>query len=301
MVIAWQSLSNLILHALAYDRGEPVHDPRLSAARLMAAAWGFGGPEGLVNVAALALSMRDRLVLHRVSPGAARLVHETDLHSLPGEPPRLLRGPWLIEARNPEEPLFGRTSSLGGYILDGMIFLVGLEYPDGAFVARWTPRWEARDLAAGLPAEDDSPLISDVDRHSEWAREAARFAIVFGLLLESQGTPIEVHSERASRKQARGRAGVRRDWAVRRVILGRLVRRVMETPRAEAGDGQVSALAGRRAEVVPVRGHLRRQAYGPGMSQRRWIYVEGYEARRWVAPRVVVEVRADEKGGTSNG
>lgn len=32
---------------------------------------------------------------------------------------------------------------------------------------------------------DDSPLIDDVDAHHEWAREAARFCVVLGLLLEA--------------------------------------------------------------------------------------------------------------------
>jgi hypothetical protein len=39
------------------------------------------------------------------------------------------------------------------------------------------------------------------------------------------------------------------------------------------------------ASEVEVRGHLKRQRHGPGNGQVKWIYVPGYSARRWVAPR----------------
>jgi hypothetical protein len=50
------------------------------------------------------------------------------------------------------------------------------------------------------------------------------------------------------------------------------------TPAAEA------APAGRAADVVAVRGHLKRPRHGAGLAETKWIYVAGYEARRWVAP-----------------
>src|SRR5690606_10784391 len=143
-----------------------------------------------------ALSM-DRLVVHRLSAGATRTVHETDLHTLPGEPPRLLRRAWIVESRRPEtEPLFGSTASLAGYLLDGTIYLIGVQYPDGIMVSRWRPDWAERDLDTTVTPDEDSPLIDDVDAHHEWARQAARFAVILGLLLEAEGSPVTVEDER---------------------------------------------------------------------------------------------------------
>ena len=258
-------------------------DLRLAAAELATRAMP-GAPPAAINVAALALSMRGRLVVHRLAAGATRMVHETDLHSLPGEPPRLLRGPWIVEAREPERGLFAGCAALGGYPLEGAVFLVGLGYPDGAMVARWAPRWDGRDLEAGMPEPDGSPLVDDVEGHTAWAREAARFALVLGLLLDAESTPVTMVDE-----PRRRRGGRPPEWLVLRVYLDRLVRR------AGGGDAKAAGEPVDRerlsAAVVPVRGHLRRQPYGPGGSLRRWVYVEGYEARRWVAPRTVVDVR----------
>ena len=289
--VSWRGLADTVDRLLR--AGPPrfaTDDLRLAAAELATRALP-GAPPAAVNVAALALSMRGRLVVHRLAAGATRLVHETDLHSLPGEPPRLLRGPWIAEAREPERGLFAGCAALGGYPLDGAVFLVGLGYPDGAMVARWVPRWDGRDLAAGMPEPDGSPLVDDVEGHAAWAREAARFAVVLGLLLDAEGTPVATADE--PRRRERRQAGRRPEWVVRRVYLDRLVRR--------AGGGAAEAASEPvdrehlGAAMVPVRGHLRRQPYGPGGALRRWVYVEGYEARRWVAPRAVVDVRVTEE------
>lgn len=258
-----------------------------AAARALAC---FGGlvtdlPE-LVNVAGLSIAMEPRLVLHRISPGASALVHQTDLHSLPGEPPRLLRDGWLMEARVLHEPLFGRTVCLGGYPLGDAIFLVGLDYPDGAWVARWVPHWGEADLQAGLPEPDASPLIDDHDAHHKWAREAARFALVMGLHLDAEGTPLEATEERApqgAKHPASPPHTAAGEWVVRRVHLTRLFAPRRNEPAAATGDAITGT--GRLMHLAGVRGHLKRQPYGPGAAMRRWIWVSSYEARRWVAPR----------------
>lgn len=288
--MTWQSISDLI--SPLRERRLPLSgDLRQDAALLATLAYGRRLLEqpALVNFAALAISMSDRLIVHRLAHGAVRAVAETDLHSLPGEPPQLLRGPWILESRSPEEPLFGATAALAGYPLDDAIFLLGLDYPDGVYVARWTPHWEEREISV---AEDDSPLIADVDRHREWAREAARFVVVLSLLLESEGSPVEVSEER-QRPHGRGSGGGRSsDWVVRRVHLGRIIRSVSRP--AQSQEPQPSAEE-RQARTVPVRGHIKRQPYGPGRSLRRWIYVESYEARRWISPKPLrIEVSGKE-------
>lgn len=292
----WTALSEVVARLQAAR--EPALETgnlRQDAALLVYRVYQAGGlaDSVLVNVGALALSM-PRLTVHRLSSGAARLVHETDLHSLPAEPPTLLRRAWLLEARNPSrESLFGATVCLAGYPLEDSIYLVGFDWPDWAYAARWRPRWEGRDLEEGLPQEVRSPLLEDVDRHKEWARDAARFAVVFALLLEAEGSELVAEDEpsaRARRPRRReprddGRAGT---WLVRRVYLDEPRREgISRRPR-----GETALLDGRRPIRALVRGHLKRQFYGPGRSLRKWVYVRSYEARRWIAPRPLrVEVR----------
>lgn len=50
--------------------------------------------------------------------------------------------------------------------------------------------------------------------------------------------------------------------------------------------------SGRVGVEVPVRAHLRRQRYGEGRQQERYVWIEGYAARRWVAPWSVRDVVA---------
>lgn len=285
----WQSLSDLVLEVAPVTRTVPADEPIREAAALVASqCWGMAEAlrrPALVNVAALAVAAtRGRLLVHQVRPAAAMLVDSTDLHSLPSEAPSLLRRPWILEARRPEtgERLFGSTASLAGYEVDGATYLLGLQYPDGAAVARWTPHWTGEDIEAGIPAET-SPLIADVDAHHEWAREAARFVIVLGLLLEADGAPLTISDEVGRATRGRGDAPA---WSIRNVYLERPERRGKSGSIAGGGAPE----GGRVAEAVEVRGHLRRQRHGPGSELTRWIYVASYEARRWVAPRARVVV-----------
>ena len=158
----------------------------------------------LVNCAGLALSMA-RLTRHELTADAIELVHATDLHTLPAEPPRLLRGAWIIESRRLERrQLFGDTASLGGYVLEGAVYLVGAGYLDGVAVAKWQPHWTGEDLDASVTPDTASWLIDDVDRHTAWARQAARFAVVFAVLLEAVSTPTTVDASSRSRQRNDG-------------------------------------------------------------------------------------------------
>ncbi len=239
------------------------------------------GQPALINCGALALLL-PREVTHEVTAAAAARVDGTDLHSLPEAPTRLLRGPWIVEARDPErERLFGDTICLAGYPLEGAIFLIGLQAPDGVRVARWRPRWTGGDLPADIPT-DSSVLIDDQDAHREWAREAARWIVVLSVLLEAEGSPVR---EGEAVPVGGRRRGTPTDGpAVRRVYLEE-VRRP-----GGAGAAEGAGTDGKLGLVVPVSGHVKRQRYGAGRTETRWIYVAGYEGRRWVAPRARVIV-----------
>jgi len=279
---------------LAMLAERPQAPPRKRAAALALARYGRQTLEEtptLVNAAALALAPCERRVVHQVRPGAVSLVHATDLHTLPGQAPRLLRAPAIVEVNRPErgDALWGKTASLGAYELDGAIYLVGVEYPDGAIVARWRPRWGERDLDAGVDRDASmSSMIDDVDEHHAWACEAARFLVVFGLLLDAEGAPLRREDERAGKRRQREERpqSDRPEWVTRHIYLDE--RPASSGAPADSPRGSPAAPpADAREDVVAVRGHVKRQRYGEGREKSKWIYVESYEARRWVSPRPV--------------
>ncbi|WP_223644432.1 hypothetical protein [Corallococcus sp. EGB] len=253
----------------------PADDLQSVAAELAASTWSRRMVEDapiLIDVAMLGLLGRRQLAVHQLRGAAARHASLTDLHSLPDAPPALLRQPWLLEARHPDEGdrLFGDTFALAGYSLDGTSYLLGLLGNGAAAFAPWRPRWTGEDLDEGTHQER-SPLIDEGHAfgHAAWAREAARYAVVFGLLAEAEGTPLRIGEGR----QRDARAGL----PVRNVYLDGAV-----APPLESLPG--AGPAERDAVARQVRGHLKRQRHGPGMSLTRWIYVSQYAAWRWVRP-----------------
>jgi hypothetical protein len=284
--MSWQSLSDTVARLHGVRPAGGVDDFRVTAATMVATVYSadiLTTAPALVNCASLALAM-PRLTRHDLTAEAIALIHATDLHALPATPPPLLRGAWLLESRRPERRcLFGDTASLGGYSLEDALYLVGVGYPDGIAVARWCPHWTGDELVEATVAPDTSPLIDDVDRHHAWARQAARFAVVCALLLDAVATPLTVDEPPRARRATPHRSAAS-PWVVRRVHLG-----TPATPRqTPAGDGQTGGSltnADRQALAVEVRGHLKRQPYGPSGTLRRWVYIASYEARRWVAPR----------------
>jgi hypothetical protein len=231
---------------------------------------------GMINLGALAVSSRCQPATYLVRPAASRLILETDLHSIPDAPPRLLRAPGIVETRRPEtgERLWGDYVSLGWYVLDGAICLLGLEYPDGFVFGRWVPDWSGADLEPQL--HHSGGTVGPADEIDEFVREAARYLVTLGLLAEVEDGPLRIELD----KRERATRHVYRDDD--RVAPPR------STPAADATEGRV-------AEPVAVTGHIKRQRYGEGRAKMRYIYVAGYQARRWHGPRWTVE-RADDAG-----
>jgi len=259
-------------------------DLRVRAAHLAAASMpneaAIAQP-ALVNVAALTLSM-DRLVVHRLTADAAEQVRTTELRAIPGEPPPLMRRPWIIESRRPERhALFGSTASLAGYELDERLYLIGLDYPDGIRVEPVRIHWDEQDIEA---TSTDSPLIEgDIHAHRLWAQQAAEWVVTFGALLAAESTPLEAEDWPTRERRGRGRSrGTGDGWLVRRVSLTRTASARVS---ARTTDEPGASRDGMTLADTWVRGHLRRQPYGPGRELRKWVYIEGYEARRWVSSR----------------
>ncbi len=147
----------------------------------------------LTNVAAMSLLFarreRRQVITHEITGGVSRLIREADLRSIPAEPPLLMRGPWIMESKRLQDPLFGSVVCLGGYPLQDRIFLVSFFYPDGLHVGRVVPQWKEGEIE--IP-EDYSFLIEDRDRdgHGVWLGEAFRYSLMLSIFLEAEKTPV---------------------------------------------------------------------------------------------------------------
>lgn len=251
---------------------------------------------GIIQLAGLAHAMRHRLVSHELRAPVPEVVATTDLHSLPAAPPALLSTPWIVEVAHPQrESLFpgayGKTVAVGAWQASpGAWYLFGLDYPDGFAAAKWSPVWGGREIKEGIQPVEETEFLDGLSSatHTDWAVNAARFAIVLGLLLEAANTPLRLVSE-APRIAGRrhGKSVAAREWAVRRIYLdGAGYRPLVDTPNVIASSHS-TGIDKREPSTAKVTGHLKRQPYGPDRKERRWIYVAGYQARRWVAPRPV--------------
>lgn len=271
----------------------PDLDPRTAADTIAEVVWGDACANATVlyNVAGLALASRERVELHEVRASVSRVVDGTDLRVEPAVQPLLLERPWIAEASHWERGtrLFGDTWCLGCYqLVPGHWYLVGLVGED-AYAVKWSPIWRGGEIAAGLETQE-SPLVA-TEMHGAfraWARDAARWAIVYSLLLEADRSPLETTTEepavrRGASKKARDEAEA---WRVSRVRVTDAVSRAIETPQTGSASGEQDGIA----SLVRVCGHLKRQPHGEGRALRKWVWVEGYEARRWLAPGAVKKV-----------
>jgi len=310
--VSWRALSEIAREMWASARRRPpphgvATDARAAAGWLAMDVYGPAAPAvnpPIVNVAALALAMRDRMEVHEMRHGAARLVAETRLGGAPSEAPRLLAGAWLIESQRPDrgERLWGTTFALGGYRApDGRHCLVGLLWPDTARVAFWAPRWTGEEFGDAVPTHG-GPFVADVQGHDQWAARAAEYATALALLLDARHAPIRstergARAARSTMPRDSGVAVVRHvalDPAAARVIAGHGVARQTDQVREDSlpdhGNASLPTVTGGSPHVAPIAGHLRRVPRGPGGREREWTWIPAYNARRYGAERVTVRV-----------
>ena len=244
------------------------------------------------KLGALAIKSRGQPATYMTRPSASRVVEETDLCSIPSEPPPLLRSSGIIEARRPEtgERLWEDVVSLAWYEVAGAersppqllpaIMLFGQCWPNRTFAARWQPVWTGEDLDEQMPPPDwGANLLDSVEvfEHQRYAKAAARFLVIFGLLEQIDDGPLRFEID----KKTKTRQVRLRDLSARGHQAPPLL------PRAEVQnpiDPSVRILGD-----TMVKGHLRRFRTGEGRAGIRWKYVHDYRSKRWFAPRYTVE------------
>ncbi len=247
----------------------------------------------------LAIKSRGQPATYMTRPSASRVVEETDLCSIPSEPPPLLRSPGIIEARRPEtgERLWDDVVSLAWYEAAGVersppqllpaIVLVGQCWPDRHFVARWQPVWTGEDLDEQMPPLDwGADLLDSVDafEHQRYAKAAARFLVIFGLLEQIDDGPLRFEIDKKTKtRQVRLRDLSARGHRAPPLLLQAEVQNPIDPSVRVLGD-------------TMVKGHLRRFRIGEGRAGIRWKYIHDYRSKRWFSPRYTVERNYDHPG-----
>lgn len=296
---AWHGLAEIVAHArarraveLAMTQGDLSLRERVA----IVAPLLFGPSAGrnlddcasAAGIAALAIQSRGAPETWLVRPSASRVIVGTDLHSIPDKPPRLLTRPGVVEAHRPEtgDRLWGNIASLGWCQIESGMYLFGIGYPEPDApeaidwaAAKWSPEWTGQDLEPQMPGLDlTSPLIRDLAEHNEFARNAVRYLTVFGLLAEVQDGPLSIELDHKTKW--------RHVRLTQRTPQPRIDARP-EPPEQPVADEQPGRVVAERT----VTGHLKRQRYGERSALVKWIYIEGYSARRWCMPRWVVSKR----------
>ncbi len=272
MSARWQGLRLDVQRLQRYIAKAPPMELRARAAWVASAAFGADRVADMIDFAELALRARPTIGTWLVRPSASAVIDGTDLHSTPDAPPKLLSAAGIVEVRRPEtgERLWGDVCSLGWYDDNGTMILIICEYPHSFLSVGWRPRWTGRDFEESCDVE---PLIApeEQDKLDELARHATRYLVVFGLLAESDPSPLRIEIDKAMR-------------GTKHVYLGEH----KPIPREPIADSAAATIDGRIANVSAVSGHLKRQRHGEGLAFTKWIYVAGYSARRWFAPRWIV-------------
>jgi len=109
-------------------------------------------------------------------------------------------------------------------------------------------------------------------------KDVLSFAIAFSLMMEAKRTPFSVEAKNS--KKQHGNKSERKekpDWIVKRVYIGKAKKY------KNRGDGSGSLeKEGKRLKDTPVHGFLRLQHFGKGLTESKWIYIDGYDSKRWV-------------------
>ena len=223
----------------------------------------------LINVTALRLCLPKELTVYEITTGVSGQIDATDIHNFPSLCPDFLKKAFVLESKKPEHPLFGNTSSLGGYWIDGNFYLVGIGCPDGATLH---PVWDGREITG-----NETNVLGDTAELNEWAKDAMRYVLILSLLMEAERTPVMCGSGKSHKSTIK--RGNKKQWIVERVYLNKKY-----ISQAQKSEDNIFSTDGKTQKTVPVRGFIRSQHYGANNTQIKFVYIESFEARRWIIP-----------------
>jgi hypothetical protein len=226
-----------------------------------------------------------------VADDVAALVDGMVVGDPPPAPPALLADAFLVRTRCSGDLVPGVRAVWGYGHPDGS-WVVGVIGSAGFFAENVRVRWSAPSFDACF--ESTRPDAS----HRDHVLPAFRWVVALGLLLDARGTPIE--SVDTTKTQAIIRPRQARRLAGMRYRTIRVSKAGAHALRQSPGrDTEQTSVDGLVRRSVQVRSFLRRQACGPGLTERRWVFIREHASSRWVsgeAAPLLTTVRAVDPG-----
>lgn len=233
-----------------------------------------------------------------INPGVAAIATALVVEEPPEEMPSLLRDSILIRTKA-SEALYADIRAIAVYRALGAFYCTVFRTVNGWTIdsLRCDIDLTAPTLDAAVRENDEveptlTPLgPSRADRDVITA--ALRWVFALGALMDAQGTPLEdvdaLPAERLIRpKRAKAMSGIsyrtvrlskQGQHALHRITSAEHVTRDPTPP--DSPEYLIAGMEGWELREVIVRPFLRRQAYGPKMSLRRWVYVDAFASKRW--------------------
>lgn len=189
--------------------------------------------------------------------------------------------PYFIYS-NDDAPLFDDVNSIALYIDETKTMTCHIGLTNGHEFARNVDlRKDGAQLEEKVDSfQDEEYIIEDATKDKLF--KAAIYIAKFILLLKAEKQPLFVEAQYREKKKP--------NKAAEKKMFGNIsYKKVSLTHTFKKKLGDVDKLKthdvfdkeGKTLRIVPVIGHIRMQAYGPGWSLHRPIYIEAHESKAW--------------------
>ncbi|GAB6392483.1 MAG: hypothetical protein MdMp014T_1856 [Treponematales bacterium] len=252
--------------------------------------------DNIYVISRLRLSFGRTLTVHTLTDGVIEKVKHTRIENVPNEIPKFMRQPFLIEARH-DKTLFGDIEGIGGFTINDEICLVIGKQSERCYIQHEKASFDGRKI-------EDINLLYDKRVHYDWygqfgqnfiqqktGKDTFAFVTILSLLLEAEKTPLVIDTKRDKRNRKAHNAkknSTESDWITKRIYIDRDIKY------KHASNGHaVLDKNGKVLKDVPVTGYVRMQHYGKDNSETKWIYIEGYDSKRWTSDKdkkIVVDI-----------
>ena len=232
---------------------------------------------GIKEYIKLRLAFNECITVHTLTDGVVHKIKNTRLLNMPNELPHFLTKPFIIEARH-DNTLFDDAVCISGFLEGSELNLTTTFSDNNSLIQIQSGSYDGRRL------EDINYTgfgITGRNNRDIYQKNAYAFITVFALMIEADRTPIAIEEKRTHYANSVNGKGIKpnnfkSDWIEKRVFIDKKYIPIYKNESHEELDKE-----GKILKDVYVHGFLRYQPYGPELSLRKWIYVEGFDSTRW--------------------
>lgn len=216
-----------------------------------------------------------------VTEHVAGIVAGMRVEAPPERAPRLMSGDSFFVRTRCAADLLPGVRAVWGYRWLNAWYVNIVDTRGEVFSHRGQVRWDAPSFDGAFEDAGDAPHT--IAPGTAWLYRdrilpAFRWVVALGMLLDARGAPIEVTDSTRTLAVLRPKDAKRAAGMTYRTVRVSSAG-VHAVRRAQAG-GAVDREGLTKREVI-VRGFLRNQACGPGMAQRRLVYIDSFMSSRW--------------------